>query len=242
MPPVEPPNPQPPTPQPATDDPRSRKAPNAATAPGAVAALATARIDIQWSEPATNALKTHAWQTAKDRGANSQRLGGRDIFAASNGAKRAHNLVVRQTIQRVLREAKPLYPALQTQLKSIENPQWELDIAFTDDAAMQRLNAEHRGKDKPTDVLSFPVWEGDFAFPLPPGETNIMLGDMVISIETAIAQASELKHDLRAEIAFLAAHGTLHLLGYDHGTDAQRRKMFALQDEIVSRVREEKQF
>ena len=69
-----------------------------------------------------------------------------------------------------------------------------------------------------------------------------MLGDLVISIETAIRQAAELKHDLRAEVAFLAVHGTLHLLGYDHGTDAQRRKMFALQDAIVARVREDKGF
>ena len=68
------------------------------------------------------------------------------------------------------------------------------------------------------------------------------LGDVVISIETAARQAQELGHDLRAEIAFLAVHGTLHLLGYDHGTDAQRRKMFALQDEIVARVRRARGF
>ncbi len=162
--------------------------------------------------------------------------------AASNSYKRALNLIARQSIKRVLQDAKPLYPALQLQLKSIEAPQWELDLGFTDDAAMQQLNATHRGKDKPTDVLSFPVWEGDVFFPLPPGENNLMLGDMVISIETAARQAGELKHDLRAEVAFLAVHGVLHLLGYDHGTDSQRRKMFALQDEIVALVREAKGF
>lgn len=201
-----------------------------------------AQISIDWSEIATSTLKTHAWQDAKQRTENWRRTSGKSIYAASQGAKRAYNLIVRQTIQRVLCAAKPLYPALQTQLESIENPQWQIDIAFTDDAAMQRLNAEHRGKDKPTDVLSFPVWEGDFVFPLPPDETNIMLGDMVISIETAIRQARELKHDLRVEVAFLAAHGALHLLGYDHGNNTQRRVMFALQDEIVARVREAKGF
>lgn len=145
-------------------------------------------------------------------------------------------------MQRALRDAPPRYPALQTQLKSLEVAQWELDVAFIDDASMQRLNANHRGKNKPTDVLSFPVWEGDVFFPLPPDETSVMLGDMVISIETAARQAQELKHDLRAEVAFLAVHGTLHLLGYDHDGDAKRRKMFALQDEIVAKVREDKGF
>ena len=119
--------------------------------------------------------------------------------------------------------------------------QWQLDLQWLDDAEIQTLNRDTRGKDKPTDVLSFPVWEGE-TFPMPPDEPYIMLGDLVISIETAARQARELKHDLRAEVAFLAVHGALHLLGYDHDTDSKRRKMFALQDAIVARVREDKGF
>lgn len=137
-----------------------------------------------------------------------------------------------------------LLPALRDEIEKVPVHSWFADVFFTDDAAIQRLNREHRGKDKPTDVLSFSVWEGDDGFPVPTlfGAPQIMLGDIVISIETAIRQAAELKHDLRAEVAFLAAHGTLHLLGYDHGTDAQRRKMFALQDEIVAKLREDRGF
>ena len=119
--------------------------------------------------------------------------------------------------------------------------QWQVDLQWVDDAEIQTLNRDTRGKNKPTDVLSFPVWEGE-PFPAPPDQSDVMLGDLVISIETAIRQAQELKHDLRVEIAFLAVHGTLHLLGYDHGTDSERRKMFALQDQIAAQLREAKGF
>ena len=137
-----------------------------------------------------------------------------------------------------------LLPALRDELKQVPIHSWCADVSFTDDAKIQRLNGDYRGKDRPTDVLSFSVWEGDDGFPSPTlfGQPEIMLGDLVISIETAIIQAQELKHDLRAEIAFLASHGTLHLLGYDHGNDKERRVMFALQDEIVAQLREAKGF
>lgn len=95
---------------------------------------------------------------------------------------------------------------------------------------MRELNREHRQKDKPTDVLSFPLWESSEMFAAP--DAPIFLGDLVISIETAVRQAGELKHFLQDEIAFLAIHGVLHLLGYDHGDDKSRRVMFGLQDGI----------
>ena len=169
-------------------------------------------------------------------------ISGKGICAASQGAKRAHNLVARQAIKLALQRAQPLYPALASHLENMAVPaQWQLDLQWLDDEEIQLINRETRGKDKPTDVLSFPVWEGE-AFPMPPDQSEIMLGDMVISIETAIRQAQELNHDLRAEIAFLAVHGTLHLFGYDHGIDAGRRKMFALQDQIVAELREARGF
>ncbi len=135
----------------------------------------------------------------------------------------------------------PLHPALLAQIEQRASYGFEIQVGVFDDEAIQQGNAQYRGKDKPTDVLSFSPWEG-FEFPAAPDDPMIMLGDVVISIETAARQAQELGHDLRAEIAFLAVHGALHLLGYDHGSDGQRRKMFALQDEIVARVREDKSF
>jgi probable rRNA maturation factor len=94
---------------------------------------------------------------------------------------------------------------------------------------MHALNLEHRGKDKATDVLSFALFEGE-AMPFP-GE-DLALGDLVISVETAARQARELGHDLRHEMAFLAIHGALHLLGYDHIRDADRRVMWKWQEQI----------
>jgi probable rRNA maturation factor len=103
-----------------------------------------------------------------------------------------------------------------------------------DDTEVQALNRDYRGKDKPTDVLSFPLFETDDDDPIVfPGEENqLALGDLVISIDTAARQAIELGHTLEREIAFLTIHGVLHLLGYDHARDSERRSMFARQDAI----------
>ena len=128
--------------------------------------------------------------------------------------------------------APPLYPKLTKLLKKqAANVEFQVDVTWVNDASMQVMNAEYRGKDKPTDVLSFPLFEGDV---FPWHEPPIGLGDLSISIETAARQAGELKHSLFRETAFLAIHGTLHLLGYDHVKDSDRRKMFALQDAIFA--------
>ena len=100
---------------------------------------------------------------------------------------------------------------------------------------MQDLNRDFRGKNKPTDVLSFALLEGE-AMPFAPPTEHIALGDIVIAVETADRQARERHHPLTTEIAFLAIHGALHLLGYDHGTAGQRRKMFALQDRLFEEL------
>lgn len=93
----------------------------------------------------------------------------------------------------------------------------EVSVSFVDNEEIHALNLEYRGKDKPTDVLSFPMWEedddvGDFD----PKNGAAMLGDIVISAEKAVAQAAEYGHSPEREFAFLAVHSTLHLLGYDH--------------------------
>ena len=90
----------------------------------------------------------------------------------------------------------------------------EVNIIFVDDSFIQNLNQKFRGKDYPTDVLSFPFDVPEF------------LGEIYISLDTANRQAKEYKHSLTREIAFLAVHGLLHLLGYDHGDelDVEMRK------------------
>ena len=91
----------------------------------------------------------------------------------------------------------------------------ELTITFIRDAAMQKLNREYRGKDKPTDVLSFAYHESDDGF----AESDAHLGDVVISVETAARYAVEFELTFDREIEHLIIHGTLHLAGYDHETD-----------------------
>ena len=90
-----------------------------------------------------------------------------------------------------------------------------LSVSFCDNEYIRELNREHRGKDVHTDVLSFPMFEKDELIPMP-GENAVILGDIVISLERAAEQARELGHSLKREVAFLAVHSTLHLLGYDH--------------------------
>lgn len=101
----------------------------------------------------------------------------------------------------------------------------EVSVTFTDDEKIRELNGRYRGKDAPTDVLSFPM------------EERRLLGDIVISLETAARQAALYGHSLERETAFLTVHSTLHLLGYDHETsESDERDMFARQGEIMKLV------
>lgn len=105
----------------------------------------------------------------------------------------------------------------------------ELSVLLTNDQRIQELNREHRGKDKPTDVLAFPLDLEDAPkrgrAARSAGETPPLLGDVVISLETALRQARSRKRELFAEVRFLLAHGILHLIGYDHATAAEKREM-----------------
>ncbi len=97
----------------------------------------------------------------------------------------------------------------------------ELSVLITDDAELHRLNREYRGIDRPTDVLSFAdeeALEGAPAFVRPPEEPRF-LGDIAISFERVSAHAGVYGHSNDRELAFLTAHGVLHLLGYDHERD-----------------------
>ena len=102
----------------------------------------------------------------------------------------------------------------------------EISVTFVNNEQIHKLNLEHRNIDRETDVLSFPLGEnGVYDINLDTGAK--MLGDIVISIEKAVAQAEEYGHPLRREIAFLTVHSLLHLLGYDHeggGLEAVRMR------------------
>lgn len=99
---------------------------------------------------------------------------------------------------------------------------------LTDDATVQSLNREYRGLDRPTDVLSFSQREGEDGDPLDP-----LLGDIIISIERAQAQAQAYGHSIAREVGFLAVHGLLHLLGWDHQDPDHEEAMMAKTEEIL---------
>lgn len=96
------------------------------------------------------------------------------------------------------------------------NNDCELSVTFTDNEGIKILNSQYRGIDKETDVLSFPLVDFAGGDEPPVDEPSQLLGDIVISLEKAVAQAEEYGHSFEREAAFLAVHSMLHLLGYDH--------------------------
>ncbi|WP_240511967.1 rRNA maturation RNase YbeY [Paludifilum halophilum] len=114
-------------------------------------------------------------------------------------------------------------------------PDAEVSVLIVDDEKIYRLNREYRGVDRPTDVLSFPQWEPE-EDPVTEGGGPVPLGDIVISLPRAREQAEKYGHSLNREMGFLAVHGFLHLLGYDHGTEEAERAMFTRQEEILARI------
>ncbi len=110
----------------------------------------------------------------------------------------------------------------------------ELSLRLTGDREIQTLNAQYRQQDKPTDVLAFAALESDL--PVFPEGEPLYLGDLVISAETARAQAAAQGWSLREELAWLASHGFLHLLGWDHPDEAQLREMLRQQAELLIAV------
>ncbi len=118
----------------------------------------------------------------------------------------------------------------------------EISIMLTDNSGIQELNAMHRDIDRPTDVLSFPMFEydenGDILEDCAEwNETgDLCLGDIVISLERAEAQAEEYGHSFVREVSFLTVHSMLHLLGYDHMTPEDEEEMFGYQREILEEM------
>ena len=121
--------------------------------------------------------------------------------------------------------------------EGVESP-CEVDVLFTDDAGIQTINLEQRGVDSPTDVLSFPM------FDLKPGDkptdadadpaTHLVpLGDMVLNLDRVKSQAQEYGHSEHRELAYLAVHSVLHLLGYDHLDEGPMKAQMRAREEAI---------
>ncbi len=114
---------------------------------------------------------------------------------------------------------------------------YELSLRLTDDHEIHTLNSQYRQQDKPTDVLAFASLEVDSPPTEAMAETEpLYLGDIVISVETAQRQASDRGHSLEIELAWLAAHGLLHLLGWDHPDEEQLTQMLNQQETLLHTV------
>lgn len=123
----------------------------------------------------------------------------------------------------------------------------QVNIILTSNDEIQQINLEQRGIDAPTDVLSFPMIE--YAYPsdfsvlesdgfdsFDPDTGELILGDIVISVDKVIEQAEKYNHGVKREYAFLIAHSMLHLFGYDHMDEVEREHMEFKQDEILNRL------
>ena len=112
-----------------------------------------------------------------------------------------------------------------------EGPTSELSLLFTDDAHIKTLNAQWRGKDKPTNVLSFPAFDVGTDDTLPP-----MLGDIVLARETIVGEAALENKPLEHHLTHLIVHGLLHLLGFDHETEDEAEEMEALERVVLAKL------
>lgn len=144
-----------------------------------------------------------------------------DFLDETNEVKDAHMALVEKLLQHA------------AELENIEDGS-EVSISFVTNEAIHEINREYRDKDQPTDVISFALEE------LGEGEIQIVgegipriLGDIIISTDRTREQAEEYGHSFERELGFLAVHGFLHLLGYDHMTEQDEKEMFGKQDEIL---------
>lgn len=115
-------------------------------------------------------------------------------------------------------------------IKKLSLDNLEFNIIFVDNDYIQVLNRDYRNIDRPTDVISFALEDNEFDVKL----ENRILGDIYISLDKTKSQALEYNHSFKREICFLAVHGFLHLLGYDHMNIEEEKIMFSLQEEILN--------
>ncbi len=153
------------------------------------------------------------------------------------------------TIEMLHEEVDDLSASLQDQIRrclekaaELEEVSGEVVVSLVTNERIHELNRDYRGVDRPTDVLSFALNEGGEEEPeifLEEDELDKypnMLGDIIISVPKAIAQADDYGHSFEREICFLAVHGFLHLLGYDHGSEEEEKAMFSRQEEVLQEI------
>jgi len=120
-------------------------------------------------------------------------------------------------------------------LNALGSPDGELSLSLVDDTEITELNQHYLLRDRPTDVLAFPMREGSFSNINPQ-----LLGDIVISLETAQRQAAKRKHSLAEEVAVLIIHGILHLFGYNHETPDREAKTMRKKERELCRLVQER--
>ncbi|MEB3333845.1 MAG: rRNA maturation RNase YbeY [Cyanobacteriota bacterium] len=151
-------------------------------------------------------------------------------------ASEAHQRAWHQHLSAWLRDLRPGLPP------TLRSPAYTLGLTLCDDAEISQLNHQWRGQEGPTDVLAFAIQEAPL--PLPPADLAVgedgaageplELGDIVISLETARRQATAEGHSLSQELLFLASHGLLHLLGWDHPDELSLAAMLERQDALLA--------
>ena len=117
--------------------------------------------------------------------------------------------------------------------EGVKNQEVELSIIFISEEEIQEINAEHRGIDKVTDVLSFPQFETPLDIP---EEGICILGDVVICVDVAQKQALEFGHSFKRELMYLYVHSLFHLLGHDHMEEEEKKVMRAAEELVMTKI------
>ena len=140
-----------------------------------------------------------------------------DFTEPEDGERRWDRALIRKVVEEIIQ-------------REAASGHFAVSLHLVDDQGMRELNRSQRGIDAPTDVLSFALQDpAGLRFVLPPGQA-VHLGDVVVSYDRARAQAAEYGHSLERELAYLVAHGLLHLLGFDHEREEERRVMRAKEE------------
>lgn len=133
-------------------------------------------------------------------------------------------------IEREIEELDILNDYVKYLVKKLKLDKCEFNIIIVDNEKIHKINKEYRNVDRPTDVISFAMEDNmDIKY-----EDFRLLGDIYISIDKCYEQAKEYEHSKVREICFLATHGVLHLLGYDHMEESDEKEMFKLQEELLT--------
>ncbi|SET63789.1 probable rRNA maturation factor [Salinibacillus kushneri] len=145
-----------------------------------------------------------------------------DLFDETNTITKEHLNLVERLLQ---------FSADQEKISA----QAEMSVTFVDNAKIQEVNKDYRGKDYATDVISFAMQdEGEGEMAIVGDNLPLILGDIIISVDKISEQAQDYEHSFERELGFLAVHGFLHLLGYDHMEPDDEKEMFGKQEEYLN--------